>query len=179
MANKDINKQVFEKLNNKIKYYNSARFNKDVVKSLVDSGRDRLKLEYSFNLAIENVSVNGKVLTSNKGQVYATGDDVAYIEYGTGKVGEKSGYPKELLPKQAFVFESPKGVTHTLPKWEYYYYDEDNNYTKVKYKGKWGWFYNGLFTRGMPAGKQMYDTARYLRQNVVPIIKNAIKGKVE
>lgn len=176
MANKDINKQVFEKLNNKIKYYNSARFNKDVVKSLVDSGRDRLKLEYSFNLAIENVSVNGKVLTSNKGQVYAIGDDVAYIEYGTGKVGEKSNYPKELLPKQTFVFESPEGVDQITTGWEYYY---PNEYTKVKYKGKWGWFYNGLFTRGMPAGKQMYDTARYLRQNVVPIIKNAIKGKVE
>lgn len=170
----DINSEVFTNLRKKVNYYNST-LSKDLAKKLVNEGRDRLAQEYSFNLAIQGVKVGRKMTTSTSGQVYATGEDVAFEEFGTGRVGQKSAYPNELLPKQVIEFESPKGHQQITRGWVYYY---PNKYTKVKYKGKYGWRYNGNFTRGMPAGKQMYNTAKYLRNNLVDIAKQTIKEKL-
>ena len=168
----DINKETFDKINSRIKYLGSTTFARHLATDLVNEGKNKLKQEYSFNLAIENIDVDGYMRTQTKGRIVASGNEVSFIEFGTGKVGEKSGYPKELLPSQTLKFESPIGYPQSTKGWEYYY---DNPYTKVKHKGKYGWLYKKQFTRGMPAGKQVYTTAKYLRENIVKIAKQTIK----
>lgn len=170
----DINSAVFEKLTRKVNYYKN-NLTSDLASNLVESGRNKLAQEYSFNLAIQSVSVGGIMKSANRGQVYAFGNDVAFEEFGTGRVGQKSNYPQELLPKKILRFESPEGYNQVTRGWVYYY---PNRYTKVKHRGKYGWFHNKLFTRGMPAGKQVYNTAKYLRENVVYIAKQTIKEKL-
>lgn len=168
----NINKEVFDKINSRIKYLGSTTFARHLATDLVNEGKNKLKQEYAFNLAIENIDVDGYMKTQTKGRIVASGDEVAFVEYGTGKVGEKSGYPKKLLPSKTLKFESPEGYPQSTKGWEYYY---NNPYTKIKYKGKYGWRVNGQFTRGMPAGKQVYTTAKYLRENIVKIAKKTIK----
>lgn len=168
----DINKELFNKLNKKINYLGSTTFARHLTNNLVQKGKEKLALEYSFNFAIENISVEGIMKSQTKGEISANGDEVAFIEFGTGRIGEKSNYPKELLPSETLIFESPKGHNQSTQGWIYYY---PNRYTKTKLKGKYGWKYHGQFTRGMPAGKQVYTTAKYLRNNIVNIAKQTIK----
>ena len=172
----NINSKVFKELDKKIKYLNK-KFASDLTKNLVNKGQEKLSLEYSFDLSVQNIDVGSEIINSNKGQVYAKGEEVSYIEFGTGKVGEKSNYPKEKLPKQSLVFESPKGHIQNTLGWVYYY---ENKYTKRKNKqGRYGWYYKKNFTRGMPAGKQMYNTANYLRDNISNIAKETIKENLK
>lgn len=170
------NSIVFKNLNKKLKYYSSNKFTEDIVSEMVEQGKQYLAQEYASNFAIEGIAVGGKVQSNTTGTIYAQGKEVAFEEFGTGKVGQKSNYPKEKLPTQTLVFESPKGHIQTTIGWVYYY---PNKYTKVKnLQGRYGWRYNGQFTRGMPAGKQVYNTAKFLRNNITQIAKKVVREKV-
>ena len=102
-----------------------------------------------FNASIENNHLTFK----------ANGRGIAYIEFGTGLVGEQSGYPKDKLPTQTLIFESPKGEQQITQGWEYYY-----NNPKTKILG--GWFFGSLFTRGQVAGMQMLNIMNETREYI-------------
>lgn len=165
------NSKVFNRLNSKIDYLR-RKFPNDLVKNIVNDGTQRLKTEYSFNLSIQGIDVDG-IVFDNRGRIYAEGKEVAFEEFGTGKVGEQSNYPKELLPKQkiTFMLANHQQVTNG---WEYYYIPKPN-ITKKQYNGEYGWFYKKQFTKGIPAGKQVYTTAIYLKNNLSNIAKKTIR----
>lgn len=84
--------------------------------------------------------------------VVAGTDHAAFVEFGTGIVGQQSPYKGEL----------PEGVT-----WQY----ASGKTIRQLADGRYGWFYpddegNWYFTEGMPSRPFMYNTAMELRSIV-------------
>ena len=140
---------------------------------IADNGEKIAKSEYA---GINSVQVI-KDIDGNSAVISANGDSVAYIEYGTGLVGQ--GTYKGDLPTQTLTFESPKrkaGDTrpprvNTTHGWEYYY---DN--PETKFMG--GWFMGkGGFTRGQVASMRMYRTAKSLKEYVHNGLAKDIRSK--
>lgn len=136
---------------------------------IADNGEKIAKSEYA---GINSVQVI-KDIDGNSAVISANGDSVAYIEYGTGLVGQ--GTYKGDLPTQTLTFESPKdsGRINTTQGWEYYY---DNPRTKVL----GGWFFGrgySNFTRGQVAGNQMFNTAKSLREYIKTDLAKDIRNK--
>ena len=93
--------------------------------------------------------------------VVTDSDHAAFVEFGTGIVGQQSPYPYEL----------PEGVT-----WEY----ASGKTIRQLADGRYGWFYpkdgQWYFTEGMISRPFMYLTSLELQKEVVKIAKE-IFGK--
>lgn len=113
-------------------------------------------------------------LETGNAKVIASGDKIAYLEFGTGLVGQ--GTYKGKLPTETITFKSPKdtpnreGVPQSTAGWVYYY---DNPLTKVN----GGWYYGGKFTEGQPAKAQMFETAQELKKNIKEIVVKQINKR--
>jgi hypothetical protein len=110
----------------------------------------KLDLDDNHRGSVEITNItNGK-------KVSYTGSDVMYIEFGTGMVGKASPHP--LAPEY---------------DWEYYI---DTIFKKVSSKtGQAGWYYNGKFHIGIPAGRCVYNTGIDIRQKVRQVVKENLK----
>lgn len=154
----------------KLKSYSNinAKFRNGVINAILERALQIAREEYS---GLSSIDVGIEKVSTGMGRLYAKGESVAYIEFGTGLVGEASQYPKDKLPTQKLEFESPKdsGKMQQTDGWEYYY---DNPDTKIM----GGWFWGKTFTRGRPAGMQMYRISQRLRQELPLIVRNKIKG---
>lgn len=151
------------------KLYNIRNVAETATELIADNGEKIAKSEYA---GINSVQVT-KDIDENSAVISASGDSVAYIEYGTGLVGQ--GTYKGDLPTQTLTFESPKdsGRINTTQGWEYYY---DNPQTKVL----GGWFFGrgyANFTRGQVAGNQMFNTAKSLREYIKTDLAKDIRNK--
>lgn len=151
------------------KLYNIRNVAETATELIADNGEKIAKSEYA---GINSVQVT-KDIDENSAVISASGDSVAYIEYGTGLVGQ--GTYKGDLPTQTLTFESPKdsGRINTTQGWEYYY---DNPRTKVL----GGWFFGrgySNFTRGQVAGNQMFNTAKSLREYIKTDLAKDIRNK--
>lgn len=99
--------------------------------------------------------VNGIVSeykSKTSGVVASTALHSAFCEFGTGVVGAGQPHPEPA------------------PGWQY---DENEH-------GEKGWWYkneNGerRWTKGMPSRPYMYDTARMMRQQIIPVAKEVLK----
>ena len=98
----------------------------------------------------------GSTKTSAIFYIVADSEHAAFVEFGTGQIGEEAPYPYPL----------PEGV-----KWEY-------NSGKTIFEispGQYGWFYqkNGewYFTQGMPSRPFMYETSLELYDIVLQTAK--------
>lgn len=137
-----------------------------------EEGKKILNFEYSQSIGSGLITVDTQYENNGKAEIIASGDKVAYIEFGVGEYA-KGTYQGEL-PTQPITFESPEGKTHTTQGWEYYYPNKD---TKVSYGGQHGWMLNnGKFETGHVAGNQMFYTMKSLEDNKKQIVKDAIKG---
>lgn len=128
--------------------------------AIAKRGEDIAREEYS---GINKVNVSHETLGSGQSRVIAEREGIAYIEFGTGRVGEQSKYPKKKLPQQ--------GVPIT-GSWTYYYPSEH----KITIDGEEGWFLGSSFIKGRSAGMQMYHTSQRLRNEMASIVLNKIKG---
>ena len=151
------------------KLHNIRNVAETATELIADNGEKIAKSEYA---GINSVQVI-KDIDGNSAVISANGDSVAYIEYGTGLVGQ--GTYKGDLPTQTLTFESPKdsGRINTTQGWEYYY---DNPRTKVL----GGWFFGrgySNFTRGQVAGNQMFNTAKSLREYIKTDLAKDIRNK--
>ena len=151
------------------KLHNIRNIAETATELIADNGEKIAKNEYA---GINSVQVI-KDIDGNSAVISANGDSVAYIEYGTGLVGQ--GTDKGDLPTQTLTFESPKdsGRINTTQGWEYYY---DNPRTKVL----GGWFFGrgySNFTRGQVAGNQMFNTAKSLREYIKTDLAKDIRNK--
>lgn len=150
------------------KYGNiNSKLANEVVDEVCKLGAQIAMQEYA---GVEGVNVHHET-SAGVGKVVAEKEGLAYIEFGTGRVGEQSKYDKDYLPQSGIPITG---------KWEYYY---DNPKTKRTSKtGEEGWYHKfegeekARFTKGQSAGMQMYRTSQRLRNEMANIIKNKIKG---
>lgn len=94
----------------------------------------------------------GRTTKTAAGKVHSTARHSAFCEFGTGVVGAGSPHPDPM------------------PGWIY----------DVNEHGEEGWWYydkngNKRWTKGMPSRPYMYDTARMLRNMIVPTAKEVLK----
>lgn len=134
---------------------------------VAEYGRNQLE-KFAPTTSIDG-NMPGSVLIEDDGQmhrvVYA-GADVAYIEFGTGYVGENNPYPDEVILNQA-IQES--GYTGKKSGW----YD-------VNEHGYKGWVYrrkdNGLYrhSRGMKPEAPVLKAKNETRKAVKGIVKEVL-----
>ena len=88
--------------------------------------------------------------------VVAGTEHCAFVEFGTGQMGEEAPYPYPL----------PEGIS-----WNY---NSGSTIFEIS-PGQYGWFYNRdgqwYFTQGMPSRPFMYETSMELMQEVEKIAK--------
>lgn len=94
--------------------------------------------------------------------VVTDSDHAAFVEFGTGQMGQEMPYPYPL----------PEGVT-----WDY-------NTGKTIFEvspGQYGWFYprdgQWYFTQGMPSRPFMYEATMELYETVVQTAREVFKGR--
>lgn len=115
---------------------------------------------------VEPSVVIGKITDNkNKGYVALTGDSAVYDEFGTGEEGASDPHPL----KGNFGLNPYNSGPHIFynqfaARYQWYYYPM---------KGRPYFTPSGL-TSGIPSGKQMYNTSRYLREIKDDIVKNKI-----
>ena len=131
-----------------------------VAEEVAKRGEQIAREEYAGH---SKVNVTHETMGSGMSRVVAERDGLAYIEFGTGRVGEQSNYPTEKLPQS--------GVPIT-GNWEYYYPSEH----KVTKDGEEGWMLGSSFVKGQSAGMQMYRTSQRLKNEMASIVKNKLKG---
>lgn len=100
--------------------------------------------------------------------VSLTGDDVAFVEYGTGTAGEKVGYPGKL---KNWKYNSgamiSKGTGKDVPRWrkEIDYKASPADYDDLQ-KGQPLWIYSGIVRNGMRGSAFMYRTTEdYIKKD--------------
>lgn len=84
-----------------------------------------------------------------EGIIYSTSDHAAFVEFGTGVVGDGT-YPGD---NQGYAYNVPSE-----------YKDETG-----------GWWWNGNYTHGYPANPYMFDTMQYLKSIAVKTAKETMK----
>lgn len=127
-----------------------------VVKELTEQGAEQAKdFAMYMNAYDTGELVNGIVAeaSGSEGRIVATAPHSAYVEFGTGVVGEMSPAPHA----------GQNG-------WNY----------DVNEHGEAGWYYIGEdgkrhWTKGMPSRPFMYDTAKVMREAVPDKVKEALK----
>ena len=100
--------------------------------------------------------------------IIAKGKDVLYEEFGTGDEGEKNPHPERLDGLKGYnTGPTIRNVNPDNPALK------SRGITSGKY---WTYEKNGeiVYTQGIPSGKQMYNTSRYLKKGV---IKKIMKEK--
>lgn len=144
------------------KYSNFADYTAKLISAIVDRGVEIAKEEYA---GVADVKIDYDI-TPLGGKIIAIGDQIAYLEFGTGEYAK--GTYEGKLPTE--------GVPIT-GKWDYYY---DNPLYKRTVDGEKGWFtkkkVEGVLTFeiGQKAGNQMYRVSKRLRE-ALPSIIGSIK----
>ena len=128
--------------------------NDDIVMAVAERGKELAQEKYSGDVVVTTENIG-----NGKAKVIASGEKVAFYEFGYGVEGRDSAY-KGQLPTNPLTFESA-GNIHTTQGWEYYY---PNSKTKRTVGGQQGWFHNKEFVTGQPAQAQMWRTANELEQ---------------
>ena len=146
----------------------NSNFTTEVADEIARRGQEIAISEYT---GLNGVNVSYETIGGGKSRVVAQGEQIAYIEFGTGRVGEQSKYPTDKLPKE--------GVPIT-GQWEYYYPSQYKRTSKTT--GDEGWYHKfegddkARFTKGQSAGMQMYRTSQRLKNEMASIVKNKLKG---
>lgn len=113
-----------------------------------------------------NISVTSSKANAGQASIIAKGDQVAYIEFGTGEYA-KGTYKGEL----------PKSGVPITGKWEHYY---PSPHKVTLSDGRKGWMAGKSFHIGRPAGSQMWQTSQELREIskdiAVEVIKDVLNG---
>ena len=143
--------------------------NDDIAMAIADKGKDIAQSRYDGDVIVTAESLGG-----GKAKLIASGEKVAFYEYGYGVEGRDSAYQGQL-PTEPLTFESA-GNTHTTQGWEYYYPNSKTKRTNAK--GEQGWFHNKKFVKGKPAEAQMWKTANELENGkAIQAIKELMKER--
>lgn len=119
-------------------------------------------------IAIEKYGDGSIVVTHTPAEngysrITASGEQVSFLEFGTGTQGEGMYPNPEALPKQNIEFESPEGVSRETKGWVY-------DYMKKLYQPDKPSFI------GQQPQAQMFYTAEQLKSEIPQISKEYIRG---
>lgn len=169
----DLSVSGIEKLKKEIINYRDNTLQQKVnllAERLADKGVDIARANVSKLDAIFTgellSSIQKRQVSSGKSTaifcVVTDSDHAAFVEFGTGQMGQEMPYPYPL----------PEGVT-----WDY-------NTGKTIFEvspGQYGWFYQRdgqwYFTQGMPSRPFMYETTMELYETVVQTAREVFKGR--
>ena len=101
---------------------------------------------------------NGKTAS-----IYAYGDQVAFYEFGTGRVGENTYQGKK-----------PTSGVPITESWIYFYPSSAKRVTK---SGTEGWFWDKKFHRGIRAEAEMWETREFIKQEAKYIVRYYFESK--
>lgn len=119
----------------------------NIAKEVAYDGLTKLDMLYATNTGHDTGDIHTRVEeTMNGYKIVAEGKDVLYEEFGTGEVGKESDY------------DSVERVKYPLKD----YNSGDFVKNHVNKAGRHYWFHNGVYTEGIPAGKQFFDTRNYI-----------------
>ena len=138
-----------------------------LIEKVAERGKELAEYYYGMYKNDDDIEVTIENAGTGSRRLVASGERVAYLEFGTGIMGY--GTYEGKLPTQTLSFESPKGHPQTTQGWEYNY---ENPLTKADGKG---WFFKGVYTRGQPAQAQMFETAQQLRREIADMTRKEIK----
>lgn len=163
-----VRKNTLGRFLNRLGKVEKFNFDKqNIIDAVQAVGEKTAQEEYTGTHIIVSSEVDNSSVT-----IRAKGEGIAYMEFGTGRIGE--GTYKGQLPTEPLTFESPKGrepkEIHTTQGWEY---DYDNPKTKIM----GGWFYGGTFTMGQQAQAQMFNTAERLKKELAIEVGEKIIGE--
>lgn len=145
-----VKRNDLERYANRLYKISSNNVANQTAELLADKGKTIAEYNYK-ETNVTHIKVTNEV-NDNVAQIIANGNEVAYIEYGTGVIGD--GTYKGKLPTS--------GVPIT-GEWEYYYLPGK----KAIKNGRKGWYLkNDVFIEGRIAGNQMFNTAKSLREYV-------------
>lgn len=147
------------------------------IKTLSEKTLDVLKDYYNMGLYENSHSEPTFTLTkTDKGyRISASSKDIVYEEFGTGDVGKANPHP-EKSKYNLNAYNSGK----TIKKFDSL--SEKQKYLVKSFGISGGnvWFYKDTITgkrvatRGIPAGKFMYNTDTWLKENYKKIIKEEV-----
>lgn len=128
----------------------------EIVRAICEAGQNYARSLYGGS---ENVTITAEFV-GNVGKIVAEGEQIAYLEFGTGERG--SGTYEGQLPENALTFYSNRlGRDVTLEYgWTYSYANKLDDTQAV-------W-------QGFAAKAQMWKTAQYLRENIAQIVKKVV-----
>lgn len=124
--------------------------------------------EYARNEYQSHERFDIQVYYENKGKtasIYAYGDQVAFYEFGTGRVGENT-YQGTLPTSKVPITDS----------WIYYYPNEKTKRTSSR-TGEEGWFWDNKFHRGIRAEAEMWETREFIKQEAKYIVRYYFESK--
>ena len=140
-----------------------------LAKTLAENGVDIARVNVAKLDAIFTGELISSIHTSYGGSskgtaifyIVADSKHAAFVEFGTGQLGQEAPYPYPL----------PEGV-----EWNY---NTGKTILEIE-PGQYGWFYHGddgkrYFTQGMPSRPFMYETSMELMQLVVRTAKEVFK----
>jgi hypothetical protein len=128
---------------------------KDFMQKLAEFGQRNAKLLYPSDIKVDVYWKDDNTIV-----VRASGEEVAFIEFGTG-ITYGGGHPDPVVYNDGVAIPMGKG---TFPS-EKGHWDDPN-----------GWWYpigdgNYVHTYGNPPSASMYNTARAMEQEVQAIVK--------
>lgn len=135
---------------------------KDITKEVADIGQEFLENEYATTRTDQTIDINSistdVIETSNGYSIVASGKDLLYAEFGTGEYGAEDPHPR----KSEFGLNAyNSGPT-----------------IKVNTKtGRHYWWYQG-YSEGNASGKQMFNTGKFLKDNVINKVMKEKVGEV-
>lgn len=143
-----------------------------ITKRVADEGLDTLNMYYATTSQTPNTTdIQTSVEKTKTGyKISARGRDVIYAEFGTGDEGQASPHP-DKSKHNLNDYNSGKYIRNVNP-----------NNTKLRELGitggkYWTFVRDGIlyYTQGIPAGLQMFNTAKDLRETIIPkIVKEEI-----
>lgn len=150
--------------------------NQDIVRELVDIGQEvgQIYNSAAANSGPTKSTVIGKVTeNSNKGYVALVGKNAVYDEFGTGEVGAQYPHPrKDSVNRPLNPYSSGPIVSQNINKYGRHYWF---------YKPMAGtdWVRSTGYTEGIPAGKQMYNTAKIIREIKKSVIEKHLNNVIK
>lgn len=143
------------------------KLSQNAISLIAENGENIAKEQYAGT----NITVSSDT-RKNGVSINASGQDVLYMEFGTGRVGEHSGYPHDKLPKQGIPITG---------SWQYYYPSKYKRTSKTT--GDEGWFHRfsgekkAQFIVGQVSGKQMFYTSQQLREYIKHNLVRDLRSK--
>lgn len=143
----------------------------NLAKKIAMNGVEKLENKYNAMTTDNERPIVYAEIESKTARIVASGKDVMFEEFGTGRVGEQSNYEGNL----------PTSGIPITGAWQYYYPSK----AKTIVDGQEGWYVpfgvSGQnvdekgFTTGMKSQHQIFDTARELEKEIPDIFSKLLK----